>query len=69
MTEVTIDVADASAFAANRKPAGRALPVMNQQPGRAARASPRRRPCAIRISARIIAVSSGKGGVGKSTVA
>src|ERR1700755_2863331 len=32
VTEVTIDIADASAFEANRKSAGRALPVMNQQP-------------------------------------
>src|ERR1700748_1933449 len=32
VTDVTIDVADPSAFDANRKQASRTLPVMNQQP-------------------------------------
>src|SRR3954469_13837055 len=40
VTEVTVDIADASAFEANRKPAGRALPVMNQQPASRAAAVP-----------------------------
>src|SRR5579862_7565241 len=30
VTEVTVDVGDAAAFEPNRKPASRALPVMNQ---------------------------------------
>jgi ATP-binding protein involved in chromosome partitioning len=68
VTEVTIDVADAAAFEANKKPAGRSLPVMNQQPAAPARAAAPT-PVAQPNLGRIIAVSSGKGGVGKSTVA
>jgi ATP-binding protein involved in chromosome partitioning len=67
VTEVTVDVADASAFEANRKAASRALPVMNQQP--APQRVPAPTPVAYPNLGRIIAVSSGKGGVGKSTVA
>jgi ATP-binding protein involved in chromosome partitioning len=47
--------------------AGRALPVMNQQP--APRTVPAQQPRPFPHLGRIIAVSSGKGGVGKSTVA
>jgi ATP-binding protein involved in chromosome partitioning len=69
VTEVTVDVGDASAFEPNKKPAGgRALPVMNQAPAPAARV-PAQTPVAYPNLGRIIAISSGKGGVGKSTVA
>jgi ATP-binding protein involved in chromosome partitioning len=68
VTDVQIDVAEAAAFEANRKPSGRALPVMNQQPAAPARV-PAPTPVAQPNLGRIIAVSSGKGGVGKSTVA
>src|SRR5512133_2304988 len=68
VTEVQVTVADAAAFEAQRKPASRAVPVMNQQP-----AAPQRVPAPTPVAypnlGRIIAVSSGKGGVGKSTVA
>ncbi|HTE43704.1 MAG TPA: Mrp/NBP35 family ATP-binding protein [Gemmatimonadaceae bacterium] len=68
VTEVSVDVGDASAFEPNRKPAGgRALPVMNQAP--AAARVPAQTPVAYPNLGRIIAISSGKGGVGKSTVA
>src|SRR3569833_1412755 len=40
VTEVTVDVADASAFESNRKSASRALPVMNQQPAKPATSAP-----------------------------
>jgi ATP-binding protein involved in chromosome partitioning len=68
VSEVTIDIADASAFEANRKPASRALPVMNQQPNSARAAVPAPTPVSYPNLGKIIAVSSGKGGVGKSTV-
>ena len=68
VTEVQVTVADAASFESQRKPAGRALPVMNQQP-----AAPQRVPAPTPVAypnlGRIIAISSGKGGVGKSTVA
>jgi len=68
VTEVQVHVADATAFEASRKAASRALPVMNQQP-----AAPQRVPAPTPVAypnlGRIIAISSGKGGVGKSTVA
>ncbi|HEY4218867.1 MAG TPA: Mrp/NBP35 family ATP-binding protein [Gemmatimonadaceae bacterium] len=67
VTEVQIDVGDAAAFEANRKAASRALPVMNQAPAPARAAAPT--PVAQPNLGKIIAVSSGKGGVGKSTVA
>jgi ATP-binding protein involved in chromosome partitioning len=67
VTEVTVDVAEAEAKPA-RKSASRALPVMDQAPPAQARvAAPT--PVAYPNLGRIIAVSSGKGGVGKSTVA
>src|SRR3954467_7862723 len=40
VTEVTVDVGDAAAFAANRKSAGRSLPVMDQKPASRAAAVP-----------------------------
>jgi ATP-binding protein involved in chromosome partitioning len=69
VTEVTVDVGDAGgAVAANRKPQARTLPVMNQAP-----AAPQRVPAPTPVAypnlGRVIAISSGKGGVGKSTVA
>jgi ATP-binding protein involved in chromosome partitioning len=67
VTEVQIDVADAAAFEANRKTAGRTLPVMNQAPAAPRQSAPT--PVAQPNLGKIIAVSSGKGGVGKSTVA
>jgi ATP-binding protein involved in chromosome partitioning len=66
VTEVIVDVADAAAFAPNKK-AGRALPVMQEPAAPARAAAPT--PIAQPNLGRIIAVSSGKGGVGKSTVA
>ena len=73
VTEVTVDIGDAAAFAPNRKAAGgggagRALPVMDQRPTAPQRV-PAPTPVAYPSLGRIIAVSSGKGGVGKSTVA
>ena len=73
VTDVRVDVQDATAA---RRPTApptgvprRGLPVMDAQPqsATAARAAPT--PVAYPHLGRIIAVSSGKGGVGKSTVA
>jgi ATP-binding protein involved in chromosome partitioning len=66
VTEVTVDVGDAAAFAPNKKPASRSLPVMNQPA--TPKAVPAPTPVAYPNLGRVIAVSSGKGGVGKSTV-
>jgi len=66
VTEVQINVRDAAHAEPAKKPAGRALPVMNEQP---AQRVPAPTPVAYPNLGRIIAVSSGKGGVGKSTVA
>jgi ATP-binding protein involved in chromosome partitioning len=75
VTEVRVDVKDASAPAseshAHGPPSGgapRTLPVMNAAPPAAARSSAPT-PVSYPALGRIIAVSSGKGGVGKSTVA
>jgi ATP-binding protein involved in chromosome partitioning len=68
VTEVQVSVADASTFEAQRKAASRALPVMNQPPAAQQRV-PAPTPVAYPNLGRIIAISSGKGGVGKSTVA
>jgi ATP-binding protein involved in chromosome partitioning len=65
VTEVTVDVADAQAFQ-KPKAASRALPVMDQAPARAAVPAPT--PISYPNLGRVIAISSGKGGVGKSTV-
>lgn len=67
VTEVQVDVADARAFAPARKPATRALPVMDQAPAQPRAQAPT--PVTYPNLGHIIAVSSGKGGVGKSTVA
>jgi len=76
VTDVRVDVKDPaqlkapSAPAAPPKPApggGRALPVMDAAP--AAARTPAPTPVAQPNLGRILAVSSGKGGVGKSTVA
>jgi len=49
-------------------PRGRALPVMGQEPRAKAAVPPAPTPVAYPNLGRIIAISSGKGGVGKSTV-
>jgi ATP-binding protein involved in chromosome partitioning len=67
VTEVIVDVGDAKAFAPNRKSASRALPVMDDRPAQPARV-PAPTPVAYPNLGRVIAISSGKGGVGKSTV-
>ena len=76
VTEVRVDVKDASAppsdpphsHGAPSGGAPRMLPVMNAAPPPAARSSAPT-PVSYPALGRIIAVSSGKGGVGKSTVA
>jgi ATP-binding protein involved in chromosome partitioning len=67
VTDVQVDVADAP-LEGTRKPASRALPVMNQ-PAATQQRVPAPTPVAYPNLGRIIAISSGKGGVGKSTVA
>ncbi|MEO7996606.1 MAG: Mrp/NBP35 family ATP-binding protein [Gemmatimonadaceae bacterium] len=72
VTDVRVDVKDAAqSAAAPPKPAapsaGRSLPVMDAAPQRKPPAVPQ--PILYPHLGRIIAVSSGKGGVGKSTVA
>ncbi len=69
VTEATVDVADAPKPAAGeRRPGGRALPVMTPPQASQSRAAAPT-PVPAPNLGRIIAVSSGKGGVGKSTVA
>jgi ATP-binding protein involved in chromosome partitioning len=64
-----IQPAPAAVAAGGRAPGqGRALPTLNQQPA-AAQRTPAPTPVAYPKLGRIVAVSSGKGGVGKSTVA
>jgi ATP-binding protein involved in chromosome partitioning len=86
VTDVRVDVKDASQGSAQRPPlaaqpdntrvkqaapksAPRALPVMGQEPQSQRAAVPAPTPVAYPHLGNIIAVSSGKGGVGKSTVA
>ena len=86
VTDVRVDVTDASQAANQRSPmasqpdntrveraapksAPRALPVMGQEPQSQRAAVPAPTPVAYPHLGNIIAVSSGKGGVGKSTVA
>jgi ATP-binding protein involved in chromosome partitioning len=78
VTDVRVDVKNPSspnapsAAAPAEKPAARsrALPVMNQEPqSRQSRVPPAPQPVAYPNLGRVIAISSGKGGVGKSTVA
>ena len=68
VTEATVDVETANAPAA-AKGSGRALPVMNSAPQSAQARVSAPTPVPAPNLGRIIAVSSGKGGVGKSTVA
>jgi ATP-binding protein involved in chromosome partitioning len=68
VSDVTIDVVSAKAPPPPpAKPAGRALPVMDDRP--AQQRVPAPTPIAYPNLGKIIAISSGKGGVGKSTVA
>ncbi|CAN5624984.1 Mrp/NBP35 family ATP-binding protein [soil metagenome] len=77
VSDVRVDVQDFPAAAARSAPspaqkqpgAGRALPVMGQEPKSQRAAVPAPTPVAYPNLGNIIAVSSGKGGVGKSTVA
>jgi ATP-binding protein involved in chromosome partitioning len=79
VTDVRVDVKDALsrpaaaptsvAPAAPKKPASRALPVMGQEPQSQRAAVPAPTPIAYPHLGNIVAISSGKGGVGKSTVA
>jgi len=71
VTDVRVDVKDASqpkASPPKAKPS-RALPVMGQEPQSQRAAVPAPTPVAYPHLGNIIAISSGKGGVGKSTVA
>ena len=67
VTEVRVDVKDSAQPAAKTKP--RALPVMGQEPTSKRAAVPAPTPVTYPNLGNIIAISSGKGGVGKSTVA
>ena len=77
VTDVRVDVKDAlsrpaaspAAAPAAKKPASRALPVMGQEPQSQRAAVPAPTPIAYPHLGNIVAISSGKGGVGKSTVA
>ena len=66
VTDVRVDVKDASQA---NKPSSRTLPVMGQEPQSHRAAVPAPTPVAYPNLGNIIAISSGKGGVGKSTVA
>ncbi|MCC7001137.1 MAG: Mrp/NBP35 family ATP-binding protein [Gemmatimonadaceae bacterium] len=66
VTDVRVDVKDAAEAPAPAKPAGRALPVMGNDPAPRTPAAPT--PVTYPKLGRILAISSGKGGVGKSTV-
>ena len=71
VTNVRVDVKDPAEFAppsAPRASSKRTLPVMNDAPAAAPRPSAPT-PVAMPHLGRVIAISSGKGGVGKSTVA
>jgi ATP-binding protein involved in chromosome partitioning len=68
VADVQVNVIDAQAFEAARKTASRSLPVMDSKPAAAPRPSAPT-PVSYPNLGRILAISSGKGGVGKSTVA
>ena len=67
VTDVRVDVKDASQ--ANAAPRSRALPVIGQEPQSQRAAVPAPTPVSYHHLGNVIAISSGKGGVGKSTVA
>ena len=80
VTDVRVDVKDAAAARTNAAPpkptappvksaASRTLPVMGQEPQSQRAAVPAPTPIAYPHLGNIVAISSGKGGVGKSTVA
>jgi ATP-binding protein involved in chromosome partitioning len=69
VTDVRVDVKDASQAPPARPRASRALPVIGQEPQSQRAAVPAPTPIAYPHLGNIIAISSGKGGVGKSTVA
>jgi ATP-binding protein involved in chromosome partitioning len=72
VTDVKVEIRDANAAqkpASGSNRAGRALPVMGQEPKSQKAAVPAPTPVTYPELGKIIAVSSGKGGVGKSTVA
>jgi ATP-binding protein involved in chromosome partitioning len=80
VTDVRVDVKDAAASRASstpsasppappKSPSSRALPVMGQEPQSKRAAVPAPTPIAYPHLGNIVAISSGKGGVGKSTVA
>ena len=64
VTDVRVDVKDGTT-----KPKSRALPVMGQEPASKRAAVPAPTPVTYPNLGYIVAISSGKGGVGKSTVA
>src|SRR3954470_23567034 len=70
VTDVRVDVKDSSQTQkAPPRPTSRTLPVMGQEPQSQRAAVPAPTPVAYPHLGNIIAISSGKGGVGKSTVA
>jgi ATP-binding protein involved in chromosome partitioning len=69
VTDVRVDVKDASQAPPARPRPSRALPVMGQEPQSQRAAVPAPTPIAYPHLGNIVAISSGKGGVGKSTVA
>jgi len=69
VTDVRVDVKDASQALPTKPRVSRALPVMGQERQSQRAAVPAPTPIAYPHLGNIIAISSGKGGVGKSTVA
>ena len=72
VTEVRVDVRDAAELKSSAPPAGRALPVIDARAAQgpaSAQMRPAPTPKPYPHLGHVIAVSSGKGGVGKSTVA
>ena len=69
VTDVRVDVKDPTSTNAPSKPKPRKLPVIGQEPASARAAVPAPTPVTYPNLGRILAISSGKGGVGKSTVA
>jgi len=69
VSQVTVDVRDAAVGDAKRKAPSRALPVMEAPRPAQQQRVPAPTPVSYPNLGRILAISSGKGGVGKSTVA